>query len=198
MSKFNDVMIDIETLGTGPYSCLLSIACVEFNPRTGQTGKDFYCVIDPVSCQKNGLKIDADTVLWWFMQSNEAQSEFTDIKSRIDIKKSLILLSKFIKKCGVGVNVWANSPSFDCSRIREAYEVIGMSAPWTYKQERDYRTIIAQYPYSLPKNENRISHKALDDCYNQIDRLVFITDFIIGRQKSIHEANRSITDARTM
>ncbi len=178
MSKFNDIMIDIETLGAVPYSVILSIAAVEFDMRTGKTGREFYCIVDPESCQKHGLKIEANTVLWWLTQSIEARAEFTGSKSKLDITKALNQFNNFISKCEINVNLWANSPSFDCARIREACEITGLKVPWTYKQERDCRTIMARYPHAIPKNKKLVSHNALNDCYNQIERLVFVDDFI--------------------
>ncbi len=189
MSKFNDLMIDIETLGTGPYSVILSIAAVEFDITTGKTGKEFYSIIDPASCQLHGLKIDADTVLWWMGQSDEARGEFTKRKEKmLPLLRALRLLAKYLEDRKADVNIWANSPAFDCARIREAYSMCQIDAPWSYRQERDYRTILAQYPYSIPKKENRVQHRALDDCYSQIDRLVFVTDFILNRYHAIQKA----------
>jgi DNA polymerase III epsilon subunit-like protein len=49
MSKYKDVMLDIETLGNRPYSIILSIGAVEFDPRTGNMGNEFYVLIDHVS-----------------------------------------------------------------------------------------------------------------------------------------------------
>ena len=175
MSKYTNMMIDIETLGNVPYSVILSIRAVEFNHKTGRTGREFYCIIDPVSCQKHGLKIEASTVLWWLAQSSEARSEFIGNKVKLDIKTALTHFSKYLSKCDKKVNIWANSPSFDCARIREAYTLVQIKdVPWSYRQERDYRTLVAQYPNGLPKNKNRVQHNALDDCYNQIESLVFV------------------------
>jgi hypothetical protein len=183
MSKYSDVMIDIETLGNRPYSLILSIAALEFNRRTGKTGREFYCIIDPVSCKKYDFKIDPETVLWWLGQSGEARGEFTGNKPKTDIKTALDQFYKFISKLDKNVNVWANSPSYDCSRIREAYELTGRDkAPWTYHQERDYRTIAAEHLEKLPRNKSRVAHNALDDCYNQVESLYLLLNRTGGVQ----------------
>lgn len=183
MSKYSDVMIDIETLGNRPYSLILSIAALEFNRRTGKTGREFYCIIDLASCKKYDFKIDPETVLWWLGQSVEARGEFTGNKPKADIKTALDQFYRFISKLDKNVNVWANSPSFDCARIREAYALTGSDkTPWTYRQERDYRTIAAEHLEKLPKNKSRVAHNALDDCYNQVESLYLLLNRTGGVQ----------------
>ena len=58
-------MVDIETLGVSNNSVILSLAAVEFNKSTGETGKKFYKKISIESCLEAGLVIDADTLQWW-------------------------------------------------------------------------------------------------------------------------------------
>ena len=167
-----DIMIDIETLGTGPYSVILSIAAVEFNIITGAGGAEFYERIDPEECQKHSLKTDAATALWWMQQSDEARNELTRNKEmRLPVMSALRLLSRFLEERGHDVKIWANSPSFDCARLREAYEVCDLQCPWSYKQELDFRTVATLFP-NIPKVTSRVAHNALNDCYNQIEFLV--------------------------
>ena len=71
----SNLMLDIETLGTGPNSVILSIGAVEFD-ETGVISK-FYEAIDPESCTDWGLQIDARTVLWWMDQNDAARKTFS-------------------------------------------------------------------------------------------------------------------------
>jgi len=48
--NYTDVMLDLETMGRKSNSALVSIGAVEFNLETGETGKEFYEVIDLQSC----------------------------------------------------------------------------------------------------------------------------------------------------
>ena len=66
-----NVMVDIETLGTSSNSVILSIGAVEFDNEN--LGAEFEVYIDPESCTDHGLVIDAPTVMWWLGQSNEAR-----------------------------------------------------------------------------------------------------------------------------
>ena len=58
-----NVMVDLETLGNGSESVIISIGAVEFDPETGELGREFYKVVDAQSCVDAGLKIDASTVM---------------------------------------------------------------------------------------------------------------------------------------
>jgi oligoribonuclease (3'-5' exoribonuclease) len=123
----------------------------------------------------HGLKLDASTVIWWMAQNEAARKEFTDRTSEmVSLEVALKLFSKFIGKCDKNVSIWANSPSFDCSMVRNSYDAIGShEMPWTYKQERDYRTIVGLCKEKLPATNKNIAHKAIHDCYNQIENLRF-------------------------
>ncbi|EAZ1146628.1 3'-5' exoribonuclease, partial [Salmonella enterica] len=37
----NHLMVDLETMGNGPYAPVISIGAVFFDPNTGETGEDF-------------------------------------------------------------------------------------------------------------------------------------------------------------
>ena len=74
-------MIDIETLGRTSNAVIVQIAAVAFDPMTGETDGEFCINLDPVDCQKNGLTIDAETVLFWLKQSNEAKTKVFKKKS---------------------------------------------------------------------------------------------------------------------
>ena len=69
----NDVMIDIETLGTDPGSVILSIGAVEFDLKTGKTGEEFYQWIDLESSSNKGFSVSAGTIKWWMMQNKKAR-----------------------------------------------------------------------------------------------------------------------------
>jgi len=108
----NDVMIDIETLGTGPFSHILSITAIKFDRETGKKKGHLYLLIDPESCQKLDLLIEASTVIWWMKQPDVSRNEFArEDVDRIAIVPALESLSEFISSAVEGVNIWAQE---DC------------------------------------------------------------------------------------
>jgi hypothetical protein len=110
MEKFNHLMLDIETMGTDPYSIITCIAAVEFNIQTGETGKEFIRYISLQSCFNVGLKAGADTIMWWLEQNEQARLDLIK-NEKIDISQALLDFSEF---CNNDYEVWGNSPRFDC------------------------------------------------------------------------------------
>ena len=94
-------MIDIETLGTNPNSCILTIGAIKFDRKNDigelKNCETFYCRIDKDSCLSIGLDIDNDTLEWWKNQSKQARYEALENKDRIKIKDALLELKKFLK-----------------------------------------------------------------------------------------------------
>lgn len=118
-------MIDIETLGNQSNSVITSIAGVEFDLDSGQTGKEFSINVDIQSCLDIGLEINASTLIWWFNQSKDAQMQMlVDPKP---IEQALALLNGFIDQKSI---VWGNSCRFDLGLLQNAYTKLKMEIPW--------------------------------------------------------------------
>jgi hypothetical protein len=71
-------MIDLETLGTGPDVIVVSVGAVLFDADTGETGGEFYRILDYQDQIDLGRKPSADIIKWWMEQTNEARSVFKD------------------------------------------------------------------------------------------------------------------------
>jgi hypothetical protein len=142
-SKLNNVMIDIETMGTDPYSGIISIGAVFFDPYTGTLGKDFYAKVSLDSCQKYGLTLDASTVQWWIKQNEEAQKVFHGYKDSLPI--ALDKFNRFLTEDGITRKTlmpWGNGASFDITLMECAYKACSVKTPWDYWNVRDVRTIV--------------------------------------------------------
>lgn len=158
----NDIMIDIETLGTKPGSVIASIGAVEFDQLTGQFGREFYVVVDVVSAQEFGLSIDASTVLWWMQKTAEArESTFAEGQH---INSCLIDLWSFVTSIAP-IRVWAHGPAFDLVLLESAYRATHLTCPWTYKQMRDTRTLLDIAGVEIQPFGTH--HNALDDAKAQ-------------------------------
>ena len=70
--EYTDVMLDLETMGRKSNSALVSIGAVEFNLLTGETGREFYKVIDLKSCLDLGLQVEASTIYFWLTEASQA------------------------------------------------------------------------------------------------------------------------------
>lgn len=160
-------MLDIETLGKNPGSVIVSIGAVKFDKNT--VTESYYTRVDPESCVKAGLKMDASTVIWWMQQNDAARREICQIGQPLTL--ALKEFSDWIG--GVNPEVWGNGATFDNVLVSEAYRICEMNRPWRYPDERCYRTVKNMFP-SVPMQLTGTAHNALDDARNQAEHLMAI------------------------
>jgi DNA polymerase III epsilon subunit-like protein len=152
------VMVDLETLGLNPGAAILSIGAVKFD-RDG-LGDEFHQNVSLESCQEVGLEIDADTLEWWLGQDESVQGVLTggNQLSRV--------LHDFTAFYDGSDEIWAYSPQFDCSILAHAYDVTERRKPWTYRDERDCRTLASLSVWPDMEQEGEL-HDALADAKYQ-------------------------------
>ena len=158
MTDVERVMVDIETLGVDPGHAILSIGAVRFS-RQG-LGEEFYREIDLESCQDAALAIDANTLLWWLDQDDAVTGILTGGDPLEDV------LRAFTEFYPEGAEVWANAPSFDCEHLEAAYSRVGLEEPWSFRDERDVRTL-RSLPCAVDVDHDGDEHDALDDARRQ-------------------------------
>lgn len=159
------LMVDIETMGNSSNSAIVSIAAVEFDLDTGDTGREFYINVDLQSCIDAGLILDASTVLWWMNQDKKAQLTFQDNPASLGVA-----LGQFVKFVGRNnYKVWGNSARFDCGILQDAFKKIGVDICWDFWNERCLRTLVSFRP-SIKEQTKFIGvkHNSIDDCKHQI------------------------------
>lgn len=162
-----DVMIDLETLGTVPGCAILSIGCVAFDFKTKQLGDTFYIVVDRASCQAVGLKEDSDTLAWWKRQADEAKQVLKDAETGVPLAEALDYLTDYLRQFGLGkVKIWGNGSDFDNAILAACYASVGKKLPWLFWNNRCYRTL--KSVFSGPKLVRQGTyHNALDDARSQ-------------------------------
>jgi exodeoxyribonuclease VIII len=172
---FTHLMIDLEAFGTNPDAPIVSIGAVFFNPETGRMGSEFYKVISLESSMAFGGRPDADTILWWLKQSAEARSAIL-VDDAIPFDDALLQLNDFICENAVNgpasVQVWGNGATYDNVLLRSAYKRTGIPAVWTFRNDRDVRTIVEMGKavginprYEIPFEGDQ--HNALADARHQ-------------------------------
>lgn len=173
--KFNDISVDLETLGKTPGHVILSIGAVFFDHKTGELGPHFYTVISKSSSIGYGLKVDPGTVDWWSKQSAQAQEVLTEATdpNALSLPLALAYFTKWIKdNCNhERVKVWGNGSDFDNSFLQVAYEHAKLSVPWAFWHNRCMRTVkdsttFGYYDVLSPVREG-VHHNALDDAVHQ-------------------------------
>jgi len=164
------VMIDIETLGREPGCVIVSIGACQFG--SDGVGEEFFVEVSPTSAQAYGLEVDAETLEWWLSQGEAAREQLLGGE---DLDAALTEFAEWLPS---DVEVWANSPSFDCEILTAGFEAVGQSVPWRFYHERDVRTV-KNLDIAPDIEQDGIEHDALDDAIYQA-RLVGATLREIG------------------
>lgn len=186
----NHLMIDLETMGNKPNSPIVSIGAVFFEPSTGELGADFYRVVTLKSAVGGGAVPDADTIMWWLQQSEEARMAICD-KDAISISAALIKLNGFIRDNADSgkVQVWGNGATFDNVILRASYDREGIPCPWHFANDRDVRTIV-ELGKAIGINPRRDipfegdRHNALADAKHQAKYVSAIWQRLVPNQKA--------------
>ena len=159
-----DLMVDLEGLGTGPETTILTIAAQEFDPlERGRLGRDFYVRVSLES--QEGRSIEQGTIDWWATQPDLVKQEAFSEEDRIPLQEALQGLHRIMWH---SKRVWAQGPTYDMNILEHAYKSLQMPLPWKYYSVRDSRTVFGLAPnlQTYPA-----SHHALEDCRRQIDLL---------------------------
>lgn len=159
------VMIDLETMSNQPTAAITSIGAVLFDPHGDWVGDAFHIHVSLESCVKQWhLSMDADTVLWWLGQSEDARKTLLDGQVRAaTLSEAISAFSRFMPpKC----TPWCNGASFDFAILANAYAVTNRPRPWDFRTERDLRTLKGLNP-DMKIVRDGTHHNALDDARYQ-------------------------------
>lgn len=169
---FDHLMIDLETLGTKKNAAICSIAVVQFDIVTGQTGQLFSRNVDMQSSLDAGLSVDGATIRWWLAKSESARMgvlhDFKSLHHVLGMVSGMISLNLDPGK----VQVWGNGSGFDLSILTSAYHACNIWLPWDQYVERDVRTLVSLAP-EIKKDmpfEGTV-HDPMADCLHQIKYL---------------------------
>ncbi|AYL75882.1 3'-5' exoribonuclease [Citrobacter freundii] len=173
---YTHLMIDMETMGNSPDAPIVSIGAVFFDPSTGNTGAEFYRVVNLESSMSFGMKPDASTIQWWLKQSSEARSAIL-VDEAMGLRESLELLADFIAENAANgshtIQLWGNGCSFDNVILRRAYALTETPFAVPFRNDRDVRTMVElgksvgiNPRYDIPFEGDM--HNALSDARHQV------------------------------
>ena len=167
-----NIMLDLETFGLDPNAAIVAIGAVEFFPESNTLGDEFYKNIELRSSVESGGIIDPDVVVWWMKQEKGAKdSLFVDGQHSHSV---LLDFLSWIKSLEGEPIIWGNGSAFDNVVLRQSYKRSSLQEPWSYKNDRCYRTVRGMYPDIKPDERIGIEHNALDDAKNQALHLMKI------------------------
>lgn len=156
-----NIMLDIETMGVSFDSAILSIGAVAFDTELRE---EFYTTVDLSSSMNLGLKVDASTINWWLNQSDQARSAITKANAET-LPDALLKFARFLAEYQT-VLVWGNGATFDNVVLSNAYAACKIPRPWSYRNDRCYRTLASLTP-DVTKHKPDIPHHALYDAKAQ-------------------------------
>ncbi|MDP3972150.1 MAG: 3'-5' exonuclease [Candidatus Nanopelagicales bacterium] len=178
-------MLDLETMGNGPTAAIVAIGACEFDPHGADPGmgfpdvpvtSTFYQRVDLESSVQAGLTMDVSTVLWWMQQSDDARQQ-TFQRGGAGLYDAINQFAGFVNNVSgcnrEGVAVWGNGATFDNVIIRSAFKACDTEAPWSFRNDRCYRTVVNLLPEDRRPAFERsgTSHNALDDAVTQARHL---------------------------
>lgn len=158
-----DVMIDLETLGTGKDAAIIQVGAVYFDRLTGEVGETFKRNITLESSVAAGGIIDPGTVLWWLGQSKDAQNSI--LTEGVHVGHALSDLNMFL---GDATASWSHA-SFDMPILISAMNRSNIKPKLHYRATRDIRTLVDLSGVTIDWDSRKgTHHDALDDCMFQI------------------------------
>ena len=168
-----NIMIDLETMGSGSNAAIVSVGAVVFDENG--IGATFYRKVSLKDSVSLGLDIDTDTVLWWMKQSDEARAELTDSDS-FSLGSVLSEFSDFARGGGHTV-VWGCGSDFDNVILANAWGKAfpHIKLPWEFWNNRCYRTVKNLFR-DVKMERTGTHHNALDDAISQAEHLIKIAN----------------------
>jgi len=172
---FDQLMIDLETLGTSTDCPVISIGASWFDLKSKIIGNPFYMVLDIKDQIDSKIRsVDADTIKWWMNQSQDAKKVFRD--NTVPTKDALEVFAKWIlenagskakttKKCFP----WGNGSSFDLAIMESMFRDYNVTCPWYFYAQRDLRTFKVFVGKGKKIEKAGTEHNALDDAVSQIN-----------------------------
>ena len=173
------VMLDMETLSVGLNPAIIEMAFAAFDEETGELLEEHTPTSIPILPDSGD--VDAETFLWWCRQPQDIKAKVLTpaLLEGVTLKEALEHLSSWVSKIYedssvVSVNLWGNGSISDGIWLISAHMRESMEMPFTFRQHRDYRTLIglaSQISGQDPKKRvdaNKEQHSALADCLYQV------------------------------
>lgn len=166
------VMVDLETMGTGPSAAIVAIGAVAFDPAQDRITAEHYQTVDLQSAVDGGGLITAGTVMWWLQQSDAARAALAADAQHINL--ALQRFAEWMRLAATAdVQVWGNGVDFDNVILQGAFARSGQAQPWRWSRNRCYRTLKSLHPDVLLAREGT-HHNALDDARHQAHHLMLM------------------------
>lgn len=175
-----DLMIDIETLGTGSNAHVLSIGMVWFDINHPDEPLIELPIIYP-SMDQPRSQIDGDTVRWWMNQSNAAKQVFANTVERVALSSAAATIVEATENAS---RIWAKDPDFDCVILANfTRNYLSHTIKWPFYRNRSVRTMLDVYPQAKELPFEGVEHNALADAVHQAKQMQSVFTYLKARYK---------------
>ncbi len=152
-----------------PFDEMRAAVCVE-TPEVPEScimdsGSHFYSPVSLTQSLKHGFDCDPSTIEFWEKQAVKEGSYDMVAQAAAwhePIEETMRRFAVFVKRHKI-TRIWAKSPSFDCTIMREAFNRLGLNLPIDWWRERDIRTLMDIGDIKMPFPEGFLEHHALHD-----------------------------------
>lgn len=208
MSKYNDFIIDLETLGSKPDSIVIDMSVLVFNPDISGPVESIDELIKRgkrwklnLAAQRGNRSVNPATVAWWREQSPEAKANLAPSDEDRLIADAIPELLQFLKDNNVNSfksQGWCRGMSFDfpilVDMIRETYGVLDTDKlePVKFWAQRDVRTAIesllcsrglAMTPLRKGTLDGFVAHDSIHDCAKDVIMLKTAQRYALGLEQ---------------
>lgn len=162
------VMVDLETAGKDPNALILSIGAAKFDPMADSIIDSFHIAVDlrQMPMNAHGFTVDPGTVAWWLAPERAEARVALDSVPKVDLASALDGFALWLGDPRNFAGVWGNGATFDNVILLNAFDKLNMERPWTYRQDRCFRTF-NNLAKSVPFADFGVAHSALDDAISQ-------------------------------
>jgi exodeoxyribonuclease VIII len=164
-----EMMLDLETAGTGPTAAIIQIGAVVFALDDPLTSWTFERTVALQSSLFAGGSVDVATIDWWCNRPIETQEAVAN--QAVTLLSALTGFTDWFNEQQDPIYLWANGAAFDPPILESAYRSLGLPVPWKYSLVRDTRTLyqLATDLAGWVKPMRKTAHTALADAIAQTE-----------------------------
>jgi inhibitor of KinA sporulation pathway (predicted exonuclease) len=175
------ILFDLETLGRGPRSAILSIGGVSWKMEGAgpvEWGAEFQVRVAVPEQLAAGFEMEWETVAWWMAKASQEAREaaWLPLRGRMLWRPAL---SDFWAWAVGADAVWCQGSTFDVPMMETHLRHHGIAVPWEYYQVRDSRTLIQEV---WGDGSRGGSHSAIEDAQFRATQVVHRLEWIAQMQ----------------
>lgn len=173
MTKFNHVMLKLETASTEYNAGILCIAGVKFNMDATTETEEFVFYTNPATFNGLGLNVNVDTLRW--VKDNRPEVWKLCRESSNDVVDTMTLFSTWLSPSTVtDSEIWGNGIDFVMPVLKSSFKAADIPLPYKFYNARDLRTVLSLTNTNL-KEFMDDAVTTLEICRQQVNLLKHIT-----------------------